>query len=343
MARRGSNEGGRRRKQGAPFLENGIRLLLMAGGLWLVTIFLTSNPTLGPMVSGLRTLLWMPALLGIGLLGLHFALKKTSATTTAKVETAETQTARRRFAEFGEAVMKDPAQRAAAPRQNPPTLRDARFGHHTDRVAAGAPSTAAADTSGRAKDAVTVPYRQSHWTPEVFAAIEWRRFEAVVEALFAQAGFETRSQSHGADGGVDVWLYSRNAEGPVSVVQCKHWQGKAVTVKEMREFLGVMVSKGVKRGTYATTSRYTADALEFAKAHGINAQDGNGLLKLIAQRTPEQQTQLLDVAYEGEYWKPTCASCGVKMTERTSGKDGNRFWGCVNYPRCKRTLQLKVS
>ena len=80
----------------------------------------------------------------------------------------------------------------------------------------------------------------------------------------------------------------------------------------------------------------------FARANGINAQDGAGLLKLIAQRTPEQQARLLEVAYEGEYWKPTCASCGVKMTERTSGKDGNRFWGCVNYPRCKRTLARKV-
>jgi restriction system protein len=104
----------------------------------------------------------------------------------------------------------------------------------------------------------------------------------------------------------------------------------------------VMVSKGLKRGTYATTSRYTADALEFAKANGINAQDGAGLLKLIAQRTPEQQARLLEVAYEGEYWKPTCASCGVKMAERTPKNGGASFWGCVNFPRCKRTLAMKA-
>lgn len=63
----------------------------------------------------------------------------------------------------------------------------------------------------------------TRWDPEVFAVIEWRRFEAVVERLFQQAGFETKSQSHGADRGVDVWLYSRNQPGqPVSLVQCKH-------------------------------------------------------------------------------------------------------------------------
>lgn len=58
------------------------------------------------------------------------------------------------------------------------------------------------------------------------------------------------------------------------------------------------------------------------------------------QRTSEQQVALLAVAFEGEYWKPTCASCGVKMTERTSGKDGARFGGCVNYPRCKKRLSM---
>jgi restriction system protein len=188
--------------------------------------------------------------------------------------------------------------------------------------------------------AETVRHKEGRWSPAVFAAIEWRRFEAVCEALFAQAGFETRAQSHGADGGVDIWLHSKNAEGPVSVVQCKHWQGKPVTVKEMREFLGVMVSKGLKRGTYATTSRYTADALEFAKANGINAQDGNGLLGLIAQRTPEQQTALLAVAYEGEYWKPTCASCGIKLVERKPAKGGAPFWGCSNFPRCKTRIYM---
>ena len=109
----------------------------------------------------------------------------------------------------------------------------------------------------------------------MFAAIEWRRFEAVCEKLFGQAGFETKSQSHGADGGVDIWLHSRNAEGPVAVVQCKHWQGKAVGVKELRE-----------------------------------------------------------------YWRPTCASCGVKLVERTPAKGGAQFWGCSNYPRCKSRLPM---
>ena len=314
MSQRRRSGRSQRKRTAEPFLEKGLQLLAVAGTLWLGSLFMSDSPVLAGAAGGLRSVLWLPMTIGFGLLAVHLLLKR-----------------------FAGKRPNPEAFEAVAPRKDAQTARP------LDIETASASTAAVPSSQTQTVPSEVHPPRQSHWSSEVFSAIEWRRFEAVVEALFAQAGFETRSQSHGADGGVDIWLYSRNADGPVSVVQCKHWQGKPVTVKEMREFLGVMVSKGVKRGTYATTSRYTADALEFAKAHGINAQDGTGLLRLIAQRTPEQQAQLLAVAYEGEYWKPTCASCGVKMTERTSGKDGNRFWGCVNYPRCKRTLPMRTA
>jgi restriction system protein len=184
------------------------------------------------------------------------------------------------------------------------------------------------------------PLPATAWSPAVFAAIEWRRFEAVCEALFAQAGYSTRSQSHGADGGVDIWLHSAHAQGPVGVVQCKHWHGRPVGVREMREFFGVMASHQLKRGTYATTSTYTQDAQQFAKDNSINALDGPALLALIAKRTPDQQQALLAVAYEGDYWRPTCPSCGTKMVERVPAKGGAAFWGCAGFPKCRRTFQM---
>jgi restriction system protein len=284
MSRRRQPGRNSRKRRSEPFLEKGLLMLFLAGAFWLASVMLTGSPILVAVGTSLRSILWLPLVIGFGLLGVHFILK------------------------------------TIVPAKQSPL------------AASATPNGGGSQRDQRAK--------ANEWSSDVFEAIEWRRFEAVVETLFAQAGFETRSQSHGADGGVDIWMHSKNAEGPVSVVQCKHWQGKPVTVKEMREFLGVMVSKGLKRGTYATTSRYTADALEFAKANGINAQDGAGLLKLIAQRTPEQQARLLEVAYEGEYWKPTCASCGVKMAERTPKNGGAAFWGCVNFPRCKRTLAM---
>jgi restriction system protein len=193
---------------------------------------------------------------------------------------------------------------------------------------------------GAASPAV-VPPRLDQWGPGVFAAIEWRRFEAVVEALFAQAGFITKALSHGADEGVDIWLYSTNQPdgAPVSIVQCKHWQGRAVGVDKIRELRGVMAARNVQRGQFATTSTFTPDAIAFGRLNGINLLDVEGLLSLIASRTPAQQQALLDVAYEGDYWRPTCANCGVKLVERTRA-DGGVFWGCINYPSgCRTTMQ----
>lgn len=184
--------------------------------------------------------------------------------------------------------------------------------------------------------------RETAWSAKVFDDIEWRRFEAVCESLFAQGGFETKSQSHGPDGGVDIWLHSKNAGGPAAIVQCKHWT-KPVGVKELREFFGVMASHKLKRGTFATTSTFTPDAMRFAKANGINTMGRERLLALIARRTPEQQAQLLQVAYEGEYWKPTCASCGVKMVERKSSRGTSAFWGCVHFPQCRSMLPMRAA
>lgn len=181
------------------------------------------------------------------------------------------------------------------------------------------------------------------WSAAVFDVIEWRRFEAVVEALFGQAGFETRSQSHGADGGVDIWLHSRSVpDRAVSVVQCKHWQGKRVGVDKVRELRGVMAAHGVKRGQFATTSTFTPDAVAFARENGVNLLDVDALLALIAQRTPEQQQALLDVALAGDYWRPTCVNCGIKLVERAAKGGGSRFWGCTAFPKCRTTMPMRA-
>ncbi|MEP7057493.1 MAG: restriction endonuclease [Caldimonas sp.] len=182
------------------------------------------------------------------------------------------------------------------------------------------------------------------WDEQAFDVIEWRRFEAVVEALFSQAGFETRSQSHGPDGGIDIWLHSKNRGGAaVSVVQCKHWSNRPVGVDKVRELRDVMAAHDVSRGQFATTSTFTPEALAFARANGINPLDVKSLLAVIASRTPEQQQALLEIALKGEYWRPTCASCGTKMVERAPRNRGERFWGCAGYPRCKTRIQMRGS
>lgn len=191
----------------------------------------------------------------------------------------------------------------------------------------------------RANPDGVVPAAPSEWSALVFDVIEWRRFEALCERLFSQAGFETRSQSHGADEGIDIWLHSkRQPEVAASLVQCKCWGTRTVKVEQVRALRGSMAAKNVKRGVFATTSRFTADAAKFARENAIHLLDRDGLMSLIRSRTPDQQRELLMVATEGDFWIPTCASCGVKMARRAPRSGGAGFWGCINFPRCRNKL-----
>jgi restriction system protein len=311
--------------------DKGVQALIVGVGLLLAPVFMGNSPITRALAGTLTSLASMALLLGAVLLGAHYVMRHVARQNSpgaylpdsTPVRPAKPPVGREPGFSDADVLMSTArVRRSASPRSAAPVARSAPAGP--------APRPARQDRR-----------RETTWSAKVLEDIEWRRFEAVCERLFAQGGFETRSQSHGADGGVDIWLHSRNSQGPAAVVQCKHWNGKQVGVKEVREFFGVMASHQLKRGTYVATSGFTADALRFAKDNGINAMDGERLLALIATRTPGQQQEVLDVAYEGEYWRPTCASCGPKMVERHSGKDGSAFWGCVNFPRCRNKLPMR--
>lgn len=329
MARsRSALTGHSRRKNGARQALQTRGWTACALGLGVLAVmpqFAEQTPMGNAMVQGLQPVGWITLGIGVLLLALHYAVRQKAPQGHTGHAANQPQPAPPQTTQRGQPQA---AQRTAAPQEARAPAAEHALAPNASATPqpSGTPPTPVANT----------------WSLEVFAAIEWRRFEAVCEALFAQAGFETHAQSHGADGGVDIWLHSRNSPGPAAVVQCKHWQSKPVGVRELREFFGVMASHKLKRGTYATTSTYAAEALAFARANSIHTLDGPGLLKLIGHRTPAQQQELLQVAFEGEYWRPTCASCGTKMVERARSSDGGLFWGCSNYPRCKRTLPKAV-
>jgi restriction system protein len=300
MARQRQRKSNRAPRQ--PLLEKGFVALAIGVAMMLASLVLSGNVVMDAVGKGLRTPAWFALGIGAVMIGIHVLIGRLA-----------------RHSNGAPAVLTAKTQHSKAKSQILETVLRVEPSLQRSSVEPSIPS---------------------QWSPAVFRAIEWRRFEAVCEALFAQAGFETRSQSHGPDGGVDVWLHSKNAVGPVSVAQCKHWSSKPVGVKEVREFFGVMASHQLKRGTYATTSTFTPDAIAFGKSNGIHLLDGAGLLRQIAQRTPEQQQALLAVAYEGDYARPTCASCGTKMVERTPAKGGSTFWGCKNFPRCRSTMVM---
>lgn len=278
----------------------------MAGvGILAVVAVMPGNPLL----SAFRPLGWLAVVIGATLMGLH-ALRTGASprTRTPAIEPGFTpRSSAARPAPSG--VLIDP------PDWRPPP---------TD-----APSPA------------RMPTPITQWSPDVLGRIEWRRFEAVCEALLQHDGYVTHSQAYGTDGGIDIWLYcDAERRDAVGIVQCKCWTSRLVGEVPLRELLGLKVAHGVPMALFFTSSRFHDAAERFGAANQLLLVDGTALLDRIRACPADVQQRLLAVATEGEYWRPTCVQCGGKMVQRTDPR-GKPFWGCERFPRCRKTLPVR--
>src|SRR3989442_8643102 len=203
---------------------------------------------------------------------------------------------------------------------------------------AAAAAILAAALVRRRKEPAEDPSGTGHWSLELLRRLEWRRFEELCAAYFEALGFTTRQARSGAEGGADIGLVAEGADQPSSVVQCKGWNVYTVGIKQVRELRAVMAAAGVPQGGLVACGTFTSEAKAFSRGENIQLIDGTELLRQIGALAPEQGQALLKLATAGDFSTPTCPACGIKMSARTSSTEGRKFWGCLNYPRCKRTF-----
>lgn len=149
------------------------------------------------------------------------------------------------------------------------------------------------------------------WSPLLLQRFDADQFLALCRSFFSQAGFAT-SVASGVDQqhGTDLWVQSRHMPAP-RIVRCRHWQDSPVDAREMRDFLRSMSEQNLEHGTYVTSATFTAEAADFAKANGIQVQDGPALLRLISHRTAEQQRELMTAALGPDRELPTTTIAGA--------------------------------
>jgi restriction system protein len=290
----------------------GTPMLLAGGAMLLGVLVLGSNPLFQPAAAALTPLGWLVVAVGAGLRG------------------------------FGELRAGRPSVIPAMPvGAVEPILRS------PDRPEATAGARHEPATVARREPARSVaPDMEPAWSMDLLRRIEWRRFEALCEALVQLDGYSTRSQAYGADGGVDVWLYPASSQGAAEsaseprlaagIVQCKSW-GKPVGEPPVRELLGLKTAHRVSLAILFSVGGFTDGALRFGQAQGLLLVDGGQVLSRILATPRETQLRLLAVATEGDYQRPTCVRCGSKMVLR-SGRDRADFWGCERYPLCRHML-----
>jgi restriction system protein len=102
-----------------------------------------------------------------------------------------------------------------------------------------------------------------------------------------------------------------------------------------------MIDQRASAAKIVATTTFTADAVAFAKAKPIELVDSKALLRLV--RDVQTSRGLTISSDEPDHLTPTCPSCSTPMVmrEARSGKyAGQKFWGCVNYPKCRGTRRL---
>jgi restriction system protein len=190
----------------------------------------------------------------------------------------------------------------------------------------------------RVRSAERAKFDTRKWTLQLLKHLDWRRFEETCAAYFETLGFATQVTLHPAGGGADIGLRAAGSDAVSIVVHCKAWDAYRVGIKPVHELRSAMGAAKAGEGMLVTSGRFTQEAAKSAAKDNIQLIDGAALLGKLAELPPEQALALLKFATQGDFLTPTCPHCSIKMISRRSTQGGRKFWGCLNYPRCKQTF-----
>ncbi|WP_232422395.1 restriction endonuclease [Methylosarcina fibrata] len=186
------------------------------------------------------------------------------------------------------------------------------------------------------------PELPTKWDKAFLKSLEWKRFEEISMEYLRIKNCMANVTCTGADGGIDIKI--SDGSGKVFAVgQCKSWS-KPIGVSLIRELYGIMAADNIRHGIFLTTSEFSKEALEFAEGKNLLLIDSDEFISLVNNLDEIERKRLDNLARSGDYKVPTCVKCDIKMVKRKAktGKNaGGEFWGCVNYPRCKITMQVK--
>ena len=94
--------------------------------------------------------------------------------------------------------------------------------------------------------------------PEALYRQEWRDLERILREIFERMGFETSLTRPGKDGGFDLELVTRYADGRrVYLVEVKHWSEKRAGAGVLKKLVKVSIERAVDSALLLSTSGFT--------------------------------------------------------------------------------------
>jgi ribosomal protein L37AE/L43A len=164
--------------------------------------------------------------------------------------------------------------------------------------------------------------------------IDWFQFEKVVAMLYSSRGCQVeRRGGANPDGGIDLVVRSGTEQ---FAVQCKFWKAYEVGVRQVRELIGALQDARIPEGVIVSIKGFTDSARELAARHKIELIGRTNLLGMLNDARFTPHIGEINAIMDSD--EKRCPRCERRMVQRTSSKDGSKFWGCSGYPRCRYTM-----
>jgi restriction system protein len=171
--------------------------------------------------------------------------------------------------------------------------------------------------------------------------INGAEFERLLSLYFRDQGYTVKEVGVGGkDGGVDLVIIDKRGEKTAVQAKCYAEHNK-VKVMSVRELVGAKRNHDCILSLLITTSDLTADAKREAEQFKVDYWHGvliENKLRAWGKWQPTKGKVKSKKASSSKIKAVTCA-CGAQMVQRKS-KEGTAFWGCSNYPSCRKTKAM---
>lgn len=104
-----------------------------------------------------------------------------------------------------------------------------------------------------------------------------REFETWCGEFFEILGYSAKVTQYAGDKGIDLYL---EKDGEIFAAQCKRY-AKTVAAPDVQKFLGAMVSAGIQKGFFITTSQFSVGAIAICDANNIVRYDKTRIAKTL--------------------------------------------------------------
>lgn len=170
--------------------------------------------------------------------------------------------------------------------------------------------------------------------------INGAEFERLLSLYFRDQGYTVKEVGVGGkDGGVDLVIIDKRGEKTAVQAKCYAAHNK-VQVMPVRELVGAKRNHDCILALLITTSDLTADAKR--EAEELRVDYWHGALienKLRAWGKWQPKGKAKPKTASSPKVKAVTCTCGAPMIQRKS-KEGTAFWGCSNYPSCRKTKAI---